>query len=302
MLRRRSLPGGKQGRLAAGPVIYTTHMGHDEPPYDANNPIFRAGQPVTEESYLTDAITREAVEFIGLNAGRPFFLFAAYNAVHSPLQGADAYMKRFASIEDVHRRIFAAMLANLDDGVGRILEELRVRGLERDTLVVFLSDNGGPTRELTSSNNPLRGEKSDVYEGGIRVPFMARWPGRIAAGGVEARPVISLDLAATALAAGDAEIPENFDGVDLMPYLAGGREGRPHETLYWRQGERTALRYGDWKLLRNPRRGQGGDWELYNLEADVSESKNLAGDEPGRVEELKKIWMRLDGEMVERAF
>lgn len=302
MLRRRALPGGQQGRMTSGAVVYTTHMGHDEPPYDANNPILRAGQPVVEEAYLTDAITREAVEFIGLNAERPFFLFAAYNAVHSPLQGADAYIQRFASIEDVHRRIFAAMLANLDDGVGRILEELHGRGLERDTLVFFLSDNGGPTRELTSSNKPLRGEKSDVYEGGIRIPFMARWPGRIAEGGVEARPVISLDIAATALAAAGAAIPGNFDGVDLMPYLSGDREGRPHQTLYWRQGERTALRHGDWKLLRNPRRGQGGDWELYNLDADISESQNLAGDEPGRVEELKKIWMRLDGEMAERAF
>jgi arylsulfatase B len=302
MLRRRSLPGGEQGRMTPGAVTYTTHMGHDEPPYDANNPILRGGQPLVEETYLTDAITREAVEFIGLNAGQPFFLYVAYNAVHSPLQGADEYMIRFASIDDIHRRIFAAMLSNLDDGVGRILAELRDRSLERETLVFFLSDNGGPTRELTSSNKPLRGEKSDVYEGGIRVPFMMRWPGRIAAGGIEQRPVISLDIAATALAAAGAEIPGNFDGVDLMPFLNGGREGRPHETLYWRQGERTALREGDWKLLRNPRRGQGGDWELYNLEADISESNNRAGDEPERVAELKEIWLRLDGQMAERAF
>jgi arylsulfatase B len=288
--------------MTSGAVTYTTHMGHDEPPYDANNPILRAGQPVVEETYLTDAISREAVEFIGLNAGQPFFLYVAYNAVHSPLQGADEYMKRFASIDDIHRRIFAAMLANLDDGVGRILDELRSRGLEHDTLVFFLSDNGGPTRELTSSNKPLRGEKSDVYEGGIRVPFMMRWPGRIAAGGIEQRPVISLDIAATALAAAGARVPENLDGVDLMPFLSGSRAGRPHQTLYWRQGERTALREGDWKLLRNPRRGQSGDWELYNLAEDISESNNLAGDEPERVAELKEIWLRLDGQMAERAF
>jgi arylsulfatase B len=104
------------------------------------------------------------------------------------------------------------------------------------------------------------------------------------------------------LAAAGAAIPGNFDGADLLPYLSASRGGRPHQTLYWRQGERTALRHGDWKLLRNRRRGQSGDWELYNLDADISESRDLAGEQPGRVEELKKILMRLDGEMVERAF
>jgi arylsulfatase A-like enzyme len=152
MLRRRALPGGAQGRQRFGSVIYTTHMGHNEPPYDADNPILLGGQPVEEETYLTDAITREAIERIEAHQERPFFLMVAYNAVHSPLQGADAYMERFASIEDIHRRIFAAMLSNLDDGVGKILGALRERNLEKDTLVIFLSDNGGPTRELTSSN------------------------------------------------------------------------------------------------------------------------------------------------------
>ena len=121
-------------------------MNHNEPDYDANNPILRGSQPVNESAYLTDAFTREAVSFIDRNKDRPFFLYLAYNAVHSPLQGADKYMNKFSHIEDIHRRIFAAMLANLDDSVGEIMGKLKAEGLEENTIVIFLSDNGGPTK------------------------------------------------------------------------------------------------------------------------------------------------------------
>jgi len=167
MLRRKVLPGGGSGRWVShdGRTIYSTHMGHTEPDYDANNPIYRAGQPVDEPAHLTDAFTREANAFLRRNHDRPFFLCLSYNAVHSPLQGADAYLKRFSHIDDIHRRIFAAMLAHLDDGIGSVLDQLRVLELEENTLVVFLSDNGGPTRELTSSNGILReGKGMDALE------------------------------------------------------------------------------------------------------------------------------------------
>lgn len=301
MLRRRALPGGAQGRKQFGSVVYTTHMGHNEPPYDADNPILLGGQPVEEETYLTDAITREAIGRIEAHKERPFFLMVAYNAVHSPLQGADAYMERFASIEDIHRRIFAAMLSNLDDGVGEILGALRERDLERDTLVIFLSDNGGPTRELTSSNLPLRGGKGSVYEGGLRVPFMVRWPGHLPEGVVEDRPVISLDIAATALALAGVEPRQPLDGVNLMPYLAGDSKGRPHEEFFWRQGERIAVRVGDWKLLRNDRRNPDA-WELYNLNDDLAETNNLIDQMVDRGGALRDVLERLDAEMVDRAF
>ena len=119
----------------------------------------RGSQPVQEEEYFTDAITRESIDFIDRHADKPFFLFVSYNAVHSPLQAADKYMKKFKHIEDIQRRIFAAMLSNLDDSVGDILKKLEKEDLEKDTLVFFLSDNGGPTKELTSSNLPLRAER-----------------------------------------------------------------------------------------------------------------------------------------------
>ena len=173
MLRRKTLPGGGKGRWAGEKgLIYTTHMGYAEPDYDANNPIVRGGQPVEETEYLTDALTREAVDFTDRHDDKPFFLYLSYNAVHSPLQGADAYVKNFSGIKDIHRRIFAAMLANMDDNVGAVMAQLRKSGLEENTIVFFLSDNGGPTKELTSSNLPLRGQKGQMYEGAIRVPFM----------------------------------------------------------------------------------------------------------------------------------
>ncbi|HXT60503.1 MAG TPA: sulfatase [Pirellulales bacterium] len=304
MLRRRTLPGGGLGRRTFGDVTYSTQMGGNEPEYDANNPLVRDGQPEAEAAYLTDAFTREAVAFIDRQRDKPFFLYVAYNAVHSPLQAADAYFKKFASIDDVQRRIFAAMLANLDDGVGAILARLESARLENDTLVFFLSDNGGPTRELTSSNRPLRGEKGSVYEGGIRVPFMVRWPRHLPAGTVCDEPVSSTDAFATAAAVAGARLPEGrtLDGVDLIPYLTGEAPGRPHETLYWRQGRNTAVRMGDWKLLRHGRGAADGDWELYDLARDVGEARNLADVEPRRRQKLLGIWQKLDAEMVAPAF
>jgi arylsulfatase B len=302
MLRRRALPDGGQGRFVGDHLIYSTHMGHDEPPYDADNPILRGGQPVVENEYLTDALTREAVDFIGRHRDKPFFLYLAYNAVHSPLQGADAYTQRFAHVEDVHRRIFAAMLSNLDDGVGKVLAKLRSAGLEENTLVFFLSDNGGPTRELTSSNLPLRGEKGQMYEGGLRVPFMVQWKAKLPAGVVYEKPVSSMDIFPTALAAAGADVPEKLDGANLLPYLTGEDPESPHQVFYWRQGPRTAVRAGNWKLVRM-RGGRRDDaWELYNLESDLGETRDLASQQPQKLDELKQIWQRYDDQMIEAVF
>lgn len=305
MLRRKTLPGGGKGRwIGKKGLIYGTHMGNDEPDYDANNPIVRGGQPVVETEFLTDAFTREAVDFIDRHDDKPFFLYLAYNAVHSPLQGADAYMKKFAHIEDIHRRIFAAMLANMDDSVGAVMEQLRKSGLEENTLVFFLSDNGGPTRELTSSNAPLRGEKGQMYEGAIRVPFMVQWKGKLPSGSVYGNPVSSMDIFATASEVAGAKMSKQVEGVSLLPFITGKNKSRPHETLFWRQGGKTALRHGDWKLVRMGRRLNFGQaqWELYDLSKDISEATNLAETNPERVTQLRAIWEKMNSEMVDPLF
>ncbi len=306
MLRRKTLPDGGQGRWLGDDLVYSTHMGHDEPAYDANNPIVRQGQPVDEQEYLTDAFTRESVRFIDRHQDKPFFLLVAYNAVHSPLQGKHVDLNRLQSIEDIHRRIFASMLVSLDAGVGQILAKLNETGLDRQTLVVFLSDNGGPTRELTSSNLPLRGEKGSMYEGALRVPFMMRWPGKLPAGEVYDKPILSADLFATAGELAEATLDGPIDGRDLMPFLSGDDQGQPHTEFFWRQGGRSALRIGDWKIVRtsDSKRGKDNDaqWELYDLSQDISESHDLSDDHRDKLGAMQTRWVEMNSEMREPLF
>jgi arylsulfatase B len=288
-LRRKALPDGSKGRWASpdGRVIWSTELDSDEPAYDADNPLLLNSQPVAEKENLTDAFTREAIGFIDRHQSQPFYLYLAYNAVHSPMQASAEYLRRFTGIEDVHRRIFAAMLAQLDDGIGRVLAEIRARGLEARTLVIFLSDNGGPTKELTSSNRPLRGGKGELYEGGVRIPMIVRWPGHIPAGQVEARMAGSLDLVATALTAAGAEAKAKLDGVDLVPALTGPREVPIRPEHFWRVGKQAAMRAGDWKLIR-PR--GGAPWQLYDLAKDLGETDDRAAALPDKVRELEARW------------
>jgi arylsulfatase B len=298
-LRRRTLPGGGQGRWVSGDgkTILSTRLGRNEPDYDADNPILRGSQPVAETANLTEAFTREAVAFIGRNAERPFFLAVAYNAVHSPLQGETAYLERFAGIEDIQRRLFAALLAHVDEGVGRIAEALRERGLEERTLFFVISDNGGPTRELTSRNTPLRGEKGSLWEGGIRVPFLFRWPGTVPAGSVRPEPVSSLDIFATCVAACGLPAVPAVDGMDLRPELTGG--GAPSRDFYWRVGTQAALRSGPWKLVRPGGKGDPEAWQLYHLDQDPGETRDLAAENAGTVRSLAARWTEIDAGMVE---
>jgi arylsulfatase B len=188
------------------------------------------------------------------------------------------------------------MLAQLDDGVGRVLARIRAEGLEERTLIVFLSDNGGPTRELTSSNRPLRGEKGQLLEGGIRVPMLLQWKGRVPAGEVESRMVSSLELLPTALAAAGGKPPAALDGVDLLPHLGRKTATAIRAQHYWRVGPQAALRAGDWKIYRG--RGES-TWQLFNLADDIGEQRDLAATNAGKVAELERAWQALDREMIE---
>ena len=198
---------------------------------------------------------------------------------------------RFASIADPHRRMWAAMLASMDDAVGVVLDALRRNGIDRDTLVFFISDNGGPTKELTSRNDPFSGGKGSLLEGGIRVPFLVSWPALLPAGKVEHRPVSALDVLPTALAAAKAAAPSGLDGVDLVPYLTGARAEPPHPVLYWRMGPQLAVRKGDWKVVRLR---SGDPFRLYHLEQDRAESRDLASTEVDRARDLTDTLLEWD--------
>lgn len=263
---------------------------------EARNRIMRGKEPVEEKEYLTDAFAREAVSFINRHSKEKFFLYLAFNAVHSPLQAPEKYLSRFSSITDKKRRTFAAMLSAMDDAVGKVLDALRKNKIEENTLIFFISDNGGPTLNTTSRNDPLRGYKGQVYEGGIRVPYLVQWKGVIPAGKVYDKPVISLDIAPTACAvAGTDTKGAKFDGVNLLPFLTGKSKDNPHDVLYWRFGAQSAIRKGNWKLVKL----EDGYTELYNLEEDIGEKNNLNSKNQEKVKELSDLLAKWDSELAE---
>lgn len=264
--------------------------------------ILRGTAKTTEPAYLTDAFGREAVSFIERHQKHPFFMYLAFNAVHTPMEASEDRLAKFASITAKSRQTYAAMLSAMDDAVGRVLVSLKQAQLEENTLIFFISDNGGPTMGGTtvnaSSNAPLRGSKRTTLEGGVRVPFVVSWKGHVAPGTVYDKPVIQLDIQPTALAAAGVDVnPEwKLDGVNLLPFVTGQNKEIPHETLYWRFGDQNAIRHGDWKLVQYdlnvdnfPTRGVS-EKKLYNLAEDVGESKDLAASNPGKVKQLQSLW------------
>jgi arylsulfatase A-like enzyme len=278
----------------------------------------RGPEPAGEREYSTDAFGREAVAFIERHkAGtKPFFLYLSFVPPHWPMEAKPEHLARYAHVPDLHRRTMLAMMASLDENVGRVLAKLREEKLEASTLVFFLSDNGGPTGRArpqpdadfeygqnTSKNDPFRGVKGELLEGGIRVPIMVQWKGRLPAGRTYDRPVISLDILPTALAAaGVAADPAwRLDGVDLLPYLTGARDGDPHEALFWRfrfpatqsARHRWAIRQGDWKLVKN----DTAPLALHDLASDPGETNNLAAVQPDRARGMEAAWQRWNAEL-----
>lgn len=254
-------------------------------------------QKIADDSfYTTDKYAERAVDWLDKHKETPWFLYLPFNAQHAPLQAPKKYLDRFPEIRDDKRKLFAAMMSSMDDAVGNVLEKVRSIGQEDNTIVFFIGDNGGPTQSTTSFNGGLRGYKTMTYEGGPRVPFMMQWKAKLAGGKVETRPVINLDVVPTVVAAAGGKIDpaSKIDGVDLLPFLTGSNEARPHESLFWRFGPQWAVRHGDWKLVVS-RSGSGAP-ELYNLASDLSESKDLAKAEPAKVAELQKLYDGWDKE------
>jgi len=259
--------------------------------------LVRNGEPVkAEHQYLTGALGREAVAFVercaaadlSSQSSKPFFLFVPFNAVHGPLQAIEQQKERFGAIQNEKRRTTAAMLWSLDRNVGKILAALRKHGLEKNTLVFFLSDNGGKPGGNYSYNTPLRGEKGQLLEGGIRVPFCMQWEGKLPAGTRVDFPVISLDILPTALAAAGAAIPDGLDGIDLVPHVLGKKPG-PERILHWRFLYQWAVRDTEWKLVKPKNETE----MLFRISEDMCEKNDLIRTHPEiatRLRQAHEAW------------
>jgi arylsulfatase A-like enzyme len=291
--------------------------------------IVRNREPAHETDYLTFGLAREICSFVENNKQHPFFVYAAFNAPHTPLTAPKDYLMKFKQLAHIksppphetatgRRQVYAAMVGALDDAVGGILQQLKKSGVYENTLVCFLSDNGA-VEIYGGLNDPLRGKKGDLYEGGIHVPFMMQWPARLKGGQVYTNPVISLDLLPTFVAAAGgipAEEKEGLDGENLLPWLEGGKSGVPHETLYWRflfkvndeepnyytitEGKTVyALLEPPWKLICNKDRG---GMQLFNLSDDPGEATNRISDFPEVAQRLQKKYERWNSTLAEPAW
>jgi arylsulfatase A-like enzyme len=273
-----------------GALDYFTHV------RDGGLDWHRNDQPLREEGYTTNLIADESVHLIEQHdTSRPLFLYVPFNAVHSPFQAPQNYIDMYKNIENKRRRIYAAMLRCMDDAIGRIVSALHKRRLKHNTLVIFCSDNGGVGG--VADNGPLRGQKAQLYEGGVRVPAVAVWPGVLKAGAVVKEPLHIVDMYPTLLKLAGAKLEQALpiDGRDAWPTIAKGRPS-PHEEILLNITPATgAIRRGDWKLVYNGGIGANNAgnsvgqkvFELFNFSEDPYEKNNLVDKYPQKFQELK---------------
>ncbi|MBU1375022.1 MAG: sulfatase [Alphaproteobacteria bacterium] len=312
-------PPGSEGsfRATANDPLPPTATSDERMAYVRSVATIRRGRDVVDApGYLTEDFTDEAVRFIGANKDKPFFLYLAYNAPHTPLQATKKYLDRYADVPDRGQRVYAAMVSAMDDGIGALRAKLKAEGLEKNTLIIFLSDNGCAAYvQGACTNAPLNGFKGTHLEGGVRVPYVVAWPGKIKGGQVDDRMVSSLDIVPTAAALAGAKLPKGTDGVNLMPFVTGTNKGVPNPTLYWRAGPNFAIRDGNWKLweanIADPSEvasnaaeitpdgthavlsPHGQHLMLFDLKGDLGEKANVAKANPGVVAKLQaklKAW------------
>ncbi|MGL6260929.1 sulfatase-like hydrolase/transferase [Vibrio sp. WXL210] len=249
------------------------------------------------DEYLTDRFGSEAVSFIERHKESPFFLYVPFNGIHGPLQATDEDLERYQHIEDVQRRKLVAMNYNMDKNIGRILDVLEENDLKDNTIVVYLSDNGGKYKGNHSYNHPLRSEKGTLWDGGIRIPFTIAWPGTIPAGQTFDDPIIALDILPTVAAATGVETQAEWqlEGVDLLPLLT---EQKPLENryLYWHNTRAGAIRDHDWKLVMPNILNNRQKPQLFNISEDISESNDLASKHPEQVKRLMAAWQAWDAD------
>jgi len=263
--------------------------------------IMRNHEPVQTKKYLTDEFSDEAVRFVEKHQKESFFLYLSYNAPHTPLQASQKYLDRFPNIVDKKRKTYAAMVSAVDDGVGRLLDRLESLHLDKNTLVYFLSDNGGPEQSNGSDNGPLREGKSSIYEGGYRVPFALQWKGTIKPT-VYDNPVSSLDIFATISAL--LKLPVNkkypLDGVNTIPFITGKNNALPHEIIYLRKFDKQeySVRYKDLKLVLK----KDSIPQLYNLKHDIGEQNNIAKQYPEEIKKIEALRKEWDSQLIAPIF
>ena len=262
----------------------------------SHNMIYRGRELQHLDGYTTDLFADEAISFMNRHTEKPWFVYLAFNAVHTPLEIAEKLRDRIpADVTDENRRGYLSLLLGLDDAIGRVNAALKSK--HPNTLVFFFSDNGGSGRKPffaynTGVNTPLRGDKGQTYEGGIRVPFFVSWPGKLPAGKVYDQPVSAIDVLPTSCAITGARQPDGVEGVNLLPHLLGENAAPPHDALYWRFGPQKAIRKGNYKLVvaRDMEAKTQTPWQLYDLNADIGEKNDLAAAKPELVAELSKAW------------
>jgi arylsulfatase A-like enzyme len=241
---------------------------------DGPHGIFRNCEPVREEEYLTQAITRECIQFLEGSRDTSFFLVASYNAPHTPLQAPVEYVEAFSHIEDPVRRVYYAMIRSLDDEIGRLMASLEELGQSDNTLIFFLSDNGGATYTHTTDNAPLRGGKITDFEGGVNVPMFFSWKDRVPAGLRYPHPVTAMDIFGTVTSVLDIDLPGDriYDGINLLDFIDGRKAGVPHPFIYWNRGNTRAIRSADYKLIFNV---EYGDTLLFDMAKNNLEREDL---------------------------
>ncbi|WPR71111.1 sulfatase-like hydrolase/transferase [Flavobacterium sp. NG2] len=264
-------------------------------PTDAIHTVYRNGIPVPEKelSYLTDNFTEETIKFINQKDKKPFFIYLAYNAPHAPDQATKQYLENTKHIEYGGRSVYAAMVNGVDAGVGKIDSTLVANGMKDNTIIVFLSDNGG--RAEHADNRPNRGHKGMIFEGGIKVPFFMTWKNGLKGNQVYQNVVSSLDLFPTFLDAAGADFrkEKQLDGTSLLPYVRGENKGKPNDLLFWRSvgGFEYAVRKGDYKLYKSAYKNKT---MLFNLKTDALERYDIAAANPTIVKQLEKEYQLWD--------
>lgn len=250
--------------------------------------IVRNGEVVEESGYITQRFAEEAVRFLEENQDHPFFLYVPFSAPHTPFQAPQEYCDQFQHIEDPVKRVYYAMIAALDDAVGAIHQKVEQLSLAENTLIFFLSDNGGAEYTKATDNAPLNGGKITAFDGGLRIPMFVQWKGVLPAGGKYDPMVSTLDVFATVCAVTQTGLPGDrvYDGVDLMPFWLERTDGAPHETLFWKGGDNAVVIQKNWKLLFNEQRKQT---MLYDLNQDPFEMKDLTLQLPEKVAELREV-------------